>query len=60
MPEDARQLLPDPFLRLRVGDIALPAPVFAAPLETVARAAARMDFHCCHSFNVRSSLPFLV
>ena len=42
MSEDARQLLPDPFLRLRVGDIALPAPVFAAPLETVARAAARI------------------
>ncbi|MDR3641192.1 MAG: putative nucleotidyltransferase substrate binding domain-containing protein [Humidesulfovibrio sp.] len=39
---DAPQLLPDPFLRMRAGDIACPAPLFATPQETVARAAVRM------------------
>jgi CBS domain-containing protein len=39
---NAPQHLPDPFLRMRAGDIACRAPVFAAPQETVARAAKRM------------------
>jgi len=34
--------LPDPFLRLNAGDISCPAPVFTAPGDTVARAAALM------------------
>jgi len=39
---DASQILPDPFLRMRAGDIACPAPVFVLMDDTVARAAARM------------------
>jgi len=39
---EALQILPDPFLRMRAGDIACPAPVFVRPDESVTSAAARM------------------
>ncbi|GAB6125885.1 putative nucleotidyltransferase substrate binding domain-containing protein [Humidesulfovibrio idahonensis] len=39
---DALQILPDPFLRMRAGDIACPAPVFVRPDDSVTSAAARM------------------